>query len=175
MVGWRWRTREPRVGAVTNCSCLRLNCILGACWSVLFPKLDVGQFGFHLTGPMLWTNRMWEFEKHELWAVHSEYRLTGLVVRRPPREWKILGSNPTYDGIFLGSSHTNDLKIGSPVATLPGAWHYRVSAGNGWPGVIVLWLGEMESLICNFYLSVAARKIVWGDPSLRYTRMLLRR
>ena len=33
----------------------------------------------------------------------------------------------------------------------------------------------MESLICNFYLSVAARKIVWADPSLRYTRMLLGR
>ena len=27
---------------------------------------------------------------------------------------------------FSGSSHTSDLKIGTPVATLPGAWHYRV-------------------------------------------------
>ena len=34
-------------------------------------------------------------------------------------------------------------------------------------------LGEVESLICNFYLSVAARKIVCADPSLRYTSMLL--
>ena len=34
-------------------------------------------------------------------------------------------------------------------------------------------LGEMESLACNFYHSVAARKIVRPDPSLRYTRMLL--
>ena len=31
---------------------------------------------------------------------------------------------------FSGSSHTRDLKIGTPVATLPGAWHYRVSAGT---------------------------------------------
>ena len=31
----------------------------------------------------------------------------------------------------------------------------------------------MESLIRNFCLGVAARKIVWADPSLRYTRMLL--
>ena len=30
----------------------------------------------------------------------------------------------------------------------------------------------MESYTCNFYLSVAARQIVWADPSLRYTRML---
>ena len=29
--------------------------------------------------------------------------------------------------------------------------------------------------ICGFYLSVAARKIVCADPSLRYTRMLLGR
>ena len=36
----------------------------------------------------------------------------------------------------------------------------RVSDGTGWPGVSILRLGEMESLICNFYLSVAARKIV---------------
>ena len=48
---------------------------------------------------------------------------------------------------FLGSSHTSDLKIGTPVATLPGTWRYRVSARTGWPGVSILWLGEMESLV----------------------------
>ena len=51
----------------------------------------------------------------------------------------------------------------------------RVSAGTGRPGVSTLWLGEVESWICNFYLSVAARKLVWADPSLRYTSMLLGR
>ena len=61
---------------------------------------------------------------------------------------------------FSGSSHTSDLKIGTPVATLPGAWRYRVSAGTGRPGVSILCLGEVESVICNFYLSVAARKLV---------------
>ena len=48
------------------------------------------------------------------------------------------GSNPACDGIFPGSSHTSDLKIGTPVATLLGAWRYRVSAGTGWPGVSIL-------------------------------------
>ena len=100
-------------------------------------------------------------------------RLVGLVVRRPPRERKIPGSNPACARIFSGSSHTSDSKIGTPVATLPGAWHYRFSAGTGRPGVSILWLGEVESLICNFSLSVAAPKIVWADPSLRYTVMLL--
>ena len=65
------------------------------------------------------------------------------------------------------------LKNGAPVATLPGAWRYRVSAGTGWPSSI-LWLGEIESLIRNFCLSVAACKIVRTDPSLRYASMLLR-
>ena len=65
-------------------------------------------------------------------------RLVGLVVRRPPRERKIPGSNPACAGIFSGSSLTSDSKIGTPVATLPGAWRYRVSAGTGRPGVSIL-------------------------------------
>ena len=64
--------------------------------------------------------------------------LVSLVVRCPPRERKIPGSNPACAGIFSGSSHTSDLKIGTPVATLPGAWCYRVSAGTGQPGVSIL-------------------------------------
>ena len=39
---------------------------------------------------------------------------------------------------FSGSSHAIDLKIGTPVASLPGIWHYRVSAGTGRPGVSIL-------------------------------------
>ena len=47
-----------------------------------------------------------------------------------------LGSNPTFhEGIFCGTSHTSDLKIGTQVATLPGAWQFWVSAGTGWPSV----------------------------------------
>ena len=105
----------------------------------------------------------------------SRDRLIGLVVRHPPRERKIPGSNPACAEIFSGSSHTSDLRIGTPVATLPGAWRYRVSTGTGRPVVSILWLGEVERLICNFYLSVTARKIVWADPSLRYTSLLLGR
>ena len=73
---------------------------------------------------------------------------------------------------FSGSSHTSDFKTGTPVDTLPGAWHHRVSAGTGRPGLTGC---EVESLICNFYLSVAARQLVRADPSLRYTCMLLGR
>ena len=66
------------------------------------------------------------------------HRLVGLVVRRPPRGRKVPGSNPACAGIFSGSSHTSDLKIDTPVATLPGAWRYRISTGTGRPGVSIL-------------------------------------
>ena len=65
------------------------------------------------------------------------------------------------------------MKIGTPVATLPGAWHYRVSAETSQPGVSLLGPGEVESLIGSFYLSVEARKLVCVDLSLRYMCMLL--
>ena len=48
--------------------------------------------------------------------------------------------------------------------TLPGAWSCRVSAGTCWSGVSILWLDEIGSLICNFYLSVAACKIEQNCP-----------
>ena len=38
-------------------------------------------------------------------------RLVGLVIRRLPRERKIPGSNPACDGIFSGSSYTNESKL----------------------------------------------------------------
>ena len=76
---------------------------------------------------------------------------------------------------FSGVESNQWLKNYTPVATLPGTWRYRFSAGTGWPSVSILWLGETESLVCNFHLSVAARQIVWADPSLRYTCMLLGR
>ena len=71
-------------------------------------------------------------------AVRFVNRLVGLWLRRPPRERKIPGSNPACAGIFPESSHTSDFKIGTPVATLPGAWRYRVSAGTGRLGVSLL-------------------------------------
>ena len=37
-------------------------------------------------------------------------------------------------GNFSGLSHS----IGTPTATVPGAWHYRVIAGTCWPGVNIL-------------------------------------
>ena len=57
-------------------------------------------------------------------------------------------------------------KVGTPVTSLPGAWHYRVSAGTGQPGVSILWLGEIESLICSFSVWSAASISVWQHVKL---------
>ena len=77
-------------------------------------------------------------------------------LRRPPRRGKIRSSIPARRGDFFfpGLSHTSDLKTGTPVAS-DYSWCYGVSVGTGWPGVSILLLGEVESLICNFCLRVA--------------------
>ena len=65
--------------------------------------------------------------------------LVGLVVKA-----STMGAeDPEFDsrwhrGDFFWLSHTRDLKIGTPVATLPGTRHYRISTRTGWPGVGVL-------------------------------------
>ena len=88
-------------------------------------------------------------------------RLLGLVVKASASRVEVLGSIPTCDmGIFL------DWVI-SVTSKLALQWLPCQA-----PGIIILWLGEVESLICNFYLSVASRDLsvasctnVWADPS----------
>ena len=66
------------------------------------------------------------------------YRLIGLVVKASASGTKDPGFESGLRRDFSRSSHTSDLKIGTPVATLPGAWHYRVSAWTGQPSVSIL-------------------------------------
>ena len=65
-------------------------------------------------------------------------RLGGLVVKASASRAEGPGFESHLRRDFSGSSHTSDLKIGTPVATLPGAWRYRVSAGTGRLGVSIL-------------------------------------
>ena len=161
----------PRMPQIAQILALTFKIFWGACPG---PDPHEISFLFFMSNSSLWTIWVNKILREEFLSRLRDC-LVGLVVRRSPRERKIPGSNPACAGIFSRSSHTSDSKIGTPVATLPGAWRYRVSAGTGWPGVSILSLGEVERLICNLYLSVAARKIVWADPSLRYTSMLLGR
>ena len=73
-----------------------------------------------------------------VWQHAKLYGLAGLVVKASASGAEDPGFESRSRRDFSGSSHTSDLKIGTPVATLPGAWHYRVSAGTGRPGVSIL-------------------------------------
>ena len=50
-------------------------------------------------------------------------RLVGLVVKASASRAEDHGFDSRSRRDFFGSSHTSDLKNGTPVATLPGAWH----------------------------------------------------
>ena len=65
-------------------------------------------------------------------------RLVGLVVKASASRAGDPGFESHLSRDFSRSSHTSDLEIGTPTATLPGAWRYRVSAGTGQPGVSIL-------------------------------------
>ena len=70
---------------------------------------------------------------------HRTDRLLGLVVKAAASRAGDPGFESRLRRDFFGvESYTSDFKIGTPVATLPGAWRYRVSAGTGWPGVSIL-------------------------------------
>ena len=64
--------------------------------------------------------------------------LVGLVVKASASRVEDPGFESRWRRNFSGSSHTSDSKIGTPVATLPGTWLYRVSTGTGQPGVSIL-------------------------------------
>ena len=68
----------------------------------------------------------------------TSHRLGGLVVKASASGAEDPGFESRFRRDFSGSSHTSDLNIGTPLATLPGAWRYRVSAGTGRPGVSIL-------------------------------------
>ena len=65
-------------------------------------------------------------------------RLVGLVVKASATRLEDPEFESRLRRDFPGSSHTRDLKMGTPVDTLPGAWRYRVRIGTGRPGVSIL-------------------------------------
>ena len=67
-----------------------------------------------------------------------KFSLVGLVVKASASGAEDPGFKSRLQRDFSESSHTSDFKIGPLVATLPGAWRDRVSAGTGRPGVSIL-------------------------------------
>ena len=112
----------------------------------------------------------WRYPRLDTAIIYLKtHRLVGQVVKASASR----AADPGFESRLLrylsGSSHTSDLKIGTPVATMPGAWRHRVSSGTGRPGVSILRLGEMDSLICTFHISVAARIVclIRSVPEIR--------
>ena len=66
------------------------------------------------------------------------HRHVGLVVKASASGAEGPGFESRLRRDFSGSSHTGDLKMGTPVATHPGSWRYRVSVGTGRSGVSIL-------------------------------------
>ena len=101
----------------------------------------------HLTHLLVIVTTACTYLCHSCSASPSTFMNLFLLLLRPPR-WpsgKTSASRAEDPGFesrlnrdFSGSSHTSDLKIGTPMATLPGDWRYRVSAGTGRPGVSIL-------------------------------------
>ena len=56
--------------------------------------------------------------------------------------------------------------MGIVTAALPASWRYRVSARTGCPGVSIMWVGEVASLICSFCRSVVVHEMTYIDLSL---------
>ena len=72
-----------------------------------------------------------------IWGL--EALLVVLVVKASALRMEDLGFDSCSDrGDFCGSSHTNDFKIGTPAAALPGPWCFRVCTGTGWLAVSIL-------------------------------------
>ena len=95
----------------------------------------------------------WSCNINLVWASTNQHVMAVYwTSSRPIRKWCLFGlvvkasasraANPEFESRlwrdFSGSSHTSDLKIGTLVAPLPGAWHYRVNAKYGQPGVSIL-------------------------------------
>ena len=64
--------------------------------------------------------------------------LVGLVVKESASRAEDPGFKSRLQRDFSWSSYTSNLKIGMPVATLPGAWRCRVSSGTGQHGVSII-------------------------------------
>ena len=65
------------------------------------------------------------------------YRLFGLEVKASVYGAAEPGFDSLRGDLFPGSSQTSGLTLSTPVATLLASWRYRLTAGNGWPGVSV--------------------------------------
>ena len=68
---------------------------------------------------------------------HYKDHLVDLMVKVLALRAADLGLDSCLDWDFSGLSHASDLRICTPMTTLPGAWCCRVSAGIDLPSVSI--------------------------------------
>ena len=73
------------------------------------------------------------------------------------------------------SSHANDFEKEKVllVATLPDVWPGGVRTRTCWSGVHIVWLDEMELLVCFFFLTVVACITVWEEKNVSTSRIII--
>ena len=129
------------------------------------------------------------------WLQWKDANWSGTGTPHDHLDWPRISYREQFKGWDEEADRGNDGKTTSNSGmTLNGIYDYgkprTTRSGGSYPAIclaliwsvlglvylaIILSLGEIQSLICNFYLSVAACTIVWADPSLRHTGMLLGR
>ena len=94
-------------------------------------------------------HRLFPSSEDRLWTSFLFHTLVGPVVRRLPQEWltcvQPLLSLWDFSQVDSYLWLTNWFFSGYPARC------YRVSARSGWPGVNVLWLSDIASLLYNLY------------------------
>ena len=63
---------------------------------------------------------------------------------------------------FSRSSHTRDLKTGTPVAALSAACRCRVNAGTGWPSVSIHGCDVCNAIVSRLFACPHVRLFLWG-------------
>ena len=138
------------------CVCVVALAVVGAWFAFPAKSLIITQ-NQNVYTYCVWTSELHNSNPSRNYDSTNMNCFAGLVVKVSTSR----GEDPVFESRskrdFSWSSHTSDLNISTHVAFLPGAWRCRVRARTGRPSVSILWQGEVESLICSSFLSVAAR------------------
>ena len=104
-----------------------------ACWSRHLP----GELHTHHLLGLLVKISAWRTTHPPPWPAGPAWRTTHpppWPAGQEPHTWGLI---PAYTWTFSELSHFSDKNL-TLLATLSGAWRYRVSAGTGWPSVSIL-------------------------------------
>ena len=105
----------------------------------------------HLVYHFLWSDNATQQRLLLCTSLNYNTASLGSCLSCLPCEWQTCAWFPL--SVFCFRSSHISLNTSNPVATLPDAWHHRVSTETGWSSVSILWLGEnVWSATCASHL-----------------------